>query len=441
MQRIATIEDVRQGHLCTGCGACAALEPDRYSMVNIPAEGLRPQVRADAPAETGVAYAACPGAALAHEFDPDAPGLDRALAKDWGPVYRVIEAHSTDPQIRLRGSSGGAVTALALYCLERRGIRGVLHTAACKTDPFTNRIVVSRCREDLLRAAGSRYAPASPCAALGAIAETSSSFVFIGKPCDVAATQKAAKLNPDIKRNLGLTIAFFCAGVPSTRASRLLASDSGVESVDTVTSLRYRGMGWPGRWTVRFKKPNGSEQERSHSYADSWGFLQQHRQWRCYICPDHTGEFADIAVGDPWYREIKPGEAGSSLIVARSRRGLEFLQGAIDAGYLEVSACDSSLLEKSQPNLRATRAALWGRLFALRWSGAAVPDFRGFHLFRSWWRYLTWPEKLRSILGTVRRVYRKRLNEPVVTTHNTIAAGAIARNIDPKLQNKEACDV
>lgn len=66
---------------------------------------------------------------------------------------------------------------------------------------------------------------------------------------------------------------------------------------------------------------------------ESWGFLQKYRPYRCHLCPDGTGEFADISCGDPWYREIKEHETGYSLALARTQRGREILHAAIDAGY------------------------------------------------------------------------------------------------------------
>lgn len=61
------------------------------------------------------------------------------------------------------------------------------------------------------------------------------------------------------------------------------------------------------------RKESGVCDARQMTYADSWAYLQRYRQWQRYICPDHTGEFADVAVGDPWYREVQAGEAGTSL--------------------------------------------------------------------------------------------------------------------------------
>lgn len=221
------------------------------------------------------------------------------------------------------------------------------------------------------------------------------------------------------QRNL---IAIFCAGTPSTRGTLELLKQVGVDDPDRVTSLRYRGRGWPGMWTVSWTDAAGNERTEQRTYAESWGFLQKYRQWRCYICPDHTGEFADIAVGDPWYRETQPGELGKSLILARTRRGREIPRAASDAGYIQLEKEDPTLLPRSQPNLLATRGALWGRLWALRCFGGAMPRFQGFKTFRFWRRNLSSKEKLQSILGTRKRLYRKRLRERIKVQESFLEA-------------------
>ena len=378
--------------------------PDQVHMADMPTLGRRPVGEAN-----GQALAVCPGIALEHTLDRDDAGLQSDLKGTWGPVFKVWEGFAANPDIRRAGSSGGAATALALHAIERRGMAGVLHTAAREDAPYLNQTVVSRSREELLGRTGSRYAPASPCEGLGEIEHAEAPCVFIGKPCDVAAAQKARALRPGLDRNLDLTIAFFCAGTPSTQGTLDLLKSVGVDDPGRVRSLRYRGQGWPGRWTVRWEGEAGQEHEASLSYEESWGFLQKYRQWRCYICPDHTGEFADVAVGDPWYRPVQPGEPGKSLIVARTRRGVAAVEAAAAAGYLVLEREDPELLPRSQPNLLRTKAALWGRLTALRLGGAGCPRFKGFALGTLWLKHLTVRQRAQSIAGTFRRIRTKNL--------------------------------
>ncbi|MDX2114091.1 MAG: Coenzyme F420 hydrogenase/dehydrogenase, beta subunit C-terminal domain [Planctomycetota bacterium] len=410
---LPTIRDVAERQLCCGCGACAAVSPGEIRMVDDERHGRRPMVAETARDErTGRAIEACPGVALEHTFDRADPGLDAGLMAAWGPVRGVWEGFAADGAIRLGGSSGGAATALALHAVERGGMHGVLHTAAREDAPYLNRTVMSRTREEMLERTGSRYAPASPCEGLGLIASAPGPCVFIGKPCDVAGAQRARRVMSALDERLGLTIAFFCAGTPSTRGTLELLKKVGVDDPSRVTSLRYRGNGWPGLWTVRWTDATGAEHEARLTYEESWGFLQKYRQWRCSICPDHTGEFADVSVGDPWYRPVEPGEAGKSLIVARTPRGLEAVRSAARDGYLVLEREDAELLPRSQPNLLQTRGRLWGQLVALRAAGVPTPRYAGFETRRFWWR-LRMKSKVQSTVGTLRRIASRGLKERV----------------------------
>lgn len=412
---IINIQDVAERHLCCGCGACASLDPARIRMVDDLSVGRRPLVSSEALGDQRASDAmrACPGAALIRSESDLPEDADPCMTAAWGPVLEVWEGYATDPEIRRAGSSGGAATALALFGIEKGGMRGAIHIAARMDRPYLNETVLSTTRADLLGRTGSRYAPASPCDSLHLITEQEGPSVFIGKPCDAAAVQAARRLRPDLNAKLGLVVAFFCAGAPSTQGTLELLKSVGVNDPDSITSLRYRGNGWPGTWTVTWRDADGVERSAQRTYEDSWGFLQRYRQWRCYICPDHSGEFADIAVGDPWYRPVVAGEPGRSLIVVRTERGRRVLHAATAAGYLVLERQDALLLPKSQPNLIGARGALWGRLMALRLLGAPVPQYRGFPTFRFWLGALGLVEKLRSLTGTARRVKRKRLRDRI----------------------------
>ena len=400
---ILAISDVVEAQLCTGCGACASIEPGRFRMEDVVESGRRPCLVEQPVPETGDAVKACPGASLEHSFDRSDPELISDLVDAWGPAFEVWEGYASDDAIRRAGSSGGAATALALYGIERGGMGGVLHTGARSDSPYLNETVYSTSRAALLSNTGSRYAPASPCDSLHLIEQAERPSVFIGKPCDVAGVQKARALRPVLAEKVGLTIAFFCAGTPSTGGTLELLRKVGCSDPESLKSLRFRGNGWPGMWRAEWIDQSGVGREAELTYEESWGFLQSRRQWRCYICPDHTGEFADIAVGDPWYRPVQPGEAGKSLIVVRTKRGREALRGAVAAGYIVLESREPSLLPRSQGNLLRTRGRLWGQLVALRLFGVA-PRYVGFRFFPFWLRHLGLKQKLESVVGTVRRL-------------------------------------
>jgi len=396
-------------NLCTGCGACAGAFPDFIRMVEDPLNGRRPVVEdgADAQAAAMQAASLCAGAGADYGTLPQSDAIDR----DWGPVLAAWQGHASDDEIRHRGSSGGAVTALALFALQSELVEGVAHVAARTDDPRLNEAVISHDRAGLLRGAGSRYAQASPAEALGPIAAGDAAVAFIGKPCDVASVAKARAADPALAAKIPLTIAIFCAGAPNLNATTRLLDRLEVPRDAALTDLRYRGSGWPGLMQARWRDADGVEHtSKGIPYGEGWGnILQADRRWRCRICTDHTGAFADIAVGDPWHTPPAGHEdAGRSLIVARTPRGRAFVEAAIAAGVLEAAPEGRDAIARAQPNLATTQGAVWARRLMMRLTGMAVPADRGQPLFR-FWLGLGARAKVSSTAGTLRRILRARL--------------------------------
>jgi coenzyme F420 hydrogenase subunit beta len=233
--------------------------------------------------------------------------------------------------------------------------------------------------------------------------------VFIGKPCDVAGLRKAQVLRPELDKKVGVAIGIFCAGTPSTQGTLDLLRTHGI-APDSVEDIRYRGKGWPGKFSIKL---TGEEQPREvMTYMDSWSFMQKYRPYRCYLCPDGTSEFADISCGDPWYREIREDEHGFSLVLVRTEKGRDILRGAIEAGYVTLKRASPGILEGSQRGLLEKRGAIWGRLLAMKSFGIPTPRLEGFSLFKNWLR-LSFKDKARSIFGTVRRVVQRGYYKPI----------------------------
>ncbi len=409
MKGIRTVRGIVEWRLCLGCGACAYICPQKkIELVDVLSEGIRPLVANEDCDSCTACLQVCP----AHENDHRPLLLEPALIPEmktaYGPALEVWEGYATDPEIRKMGSSGGLLTALSLYCLEQGGMHGVLHIAGDPEDPIRNHTRLSRTRGELLGATGSRYAPASACDGLGIIEAAPAPCVFIGQPSEVTALRKAEEMRPALRRNLGLSLSFFCAGSPATRGTEELLRERGVARGE-VEELRYRGLGWPGWFAVRRK--GESSFTPLQSYEDSWGFLQQFRPFAVHISPDGSGEDADISCGDPWYRPIRKDEAGFSLVLTRTERGREFLRRAREAGYvhLDPTSVDNAL--NSQINLIRKRGSIWGRSIALRFFGLPATRLSGFHLFRNWLT-LSPNEKLRSILGTGWRILQRGYFRP-----------------------------
>ncbi|HYG22136.1 MAG TPA: Coenzyme F420 hydrogenase/dehydrogenase, beta subunit C-terminal domain [Verrucomicrobiae bacterium] len=424
MTKITKLRDVVDWRLCIGCGACAYICPEeKVELWDFLNEGIRPVVKETDCASCRLCLDVCPAVHTNFTLPPEDSERvvsDPALAApeyrhDWGEVLEVWEGHATDPEIRFKGSSGGVLTALAAFCLEQKGMHGVLHIGQDPDDPVRNWTRLSRSREELISATGSRYSPASVCDHLEWVEDAPAPCVVIGKPSEIAALRRAEALKPQLARNVGLTLSFFCAESPSTAGTVALLEGMGL-SPSGIKDLRYRGYGWPGHFApIRHGE---TEPFQKIPYRDSWRRLQSFRPWSVHMWPDGTGELADISCGDPWYEQPDGENPGFSLLVVRTNRGRQLLQRAIEAGYLKVSRAEAWKLVKSQGYLARKKASTWGRLLSLRCFGAPTPQFKNAHLFRCWLR-LSFGEKVRSVAGTIRRIVQRKLYRPLKLDHST----------------------
>ncbi|PPK75703.1 coenzyme F420 hydrogenase subunit beta [Methylobacter tundripaludum] len=410
--RFTDVSDVVKWRLCLGCGACEYACPEKkIKLINFIDQGIRPVVLPTGDCSgCSDCVTVCPGVGVSHDpMMKTAEGVINMLTEGWGPVLEIWEGHATDKVIRFDGSSGGLASALALYCIENEGMRGVVHVGNDSEEQYKNKSTFSRTRDDILATTGSRYSPASPCDLFQAIEDAEGACVFIGKPCDLEGLRKTQSIRPGLSKNIGVAIGIFCAGTPSTQGTVDLLAKYGISHED-VEELRYRGRGWPGSFSVRLK--SDAEWLELATYEEAWDFLQAYRPYRCHVCPDGTSEFADISCGDPWYRSIDADEPGKSLVLVRSEKGREIVKGAIKAGYIQLTPVEPEILERSQKELLRKRGAIWGRVTTMKTLGIPAPHFQGFSLLQNWLK-LSGGQKIRSILGTAKRVITRNYFRPL----------------------------
>lgn len=402
MRKIKYIKDIVDWGLCVGCGACYYFcNEDSIELINIENIGIRPYIN-----DTKCLYCTerkgclkiCPGYQIeARQVNiVESPyGKENIII---GQTLQVWEGYARDKKIRFKASSGGVITALALYCLEKKKMNFVLHVGMNPKKPWENITVVDKNKKQLLMNCGSRYQTSSVCDSLELIQKSSKPCIFIGRPCDVAAISMLRKVEPDLDRNLGLVLSFFCAGTPSTKGTKELLNKMKVD-IGNVKSVRYRGNGWPGNFTVVMN--NGDCKQLS--YIESWGFLTDYRPFRCQICPDGFGELSDISCGDAWHKYNKSKEdKGRSFILAHTMKGKMIIKEAMKAGYLDLVKSTLTDVINAQ-ELVKRRKEIFGRQFAMNLLMIPTTNFKGFYLFRNWLS-ISVKLKIISILGTLRRL-------------------------------------
>jgi coenzyme F420 hydrogenase subunit beta len=398
-----TIARVRAGELCTGCGLCAGLSAGSFALSEVAPGYLRPPIGAKlSPGAEAAVARACPGNRVAPW--PGSASVDPA----WGPIGSCHTGHATDPEVRLTGSSGGILTALALVALEAGLVDGVVHVAADPDHPTRNRTTISRDRAALLAGAGSRYAPSSPLAAVGGLLEQDQRLMFIGKPCDVSALTSLAQVDARVDKVFPYRLSFFCGGIPSFAGTDRILAAMGLDG-KCVSAFRYRGNGWPGLTEAR----TSDGASATMRYADSWGkFLSPEVQYRCKICPDAVGGVADIAAADAWYGgdEGYPAfdeQPGRSLVLGRTGKGRGLLALALTREAIALEPLATAEIALMQPAQARRKRLVAARTAAARTLLQPVPTMRGTAIGRAA-RRAGYLETIRNYLGSLRRIIAGR---------------------------------
>ena len=388
-QRLSQI--VEHG-LCIGCGLCESLATDNSIRLQVVANGTeRPVSNPQQPPSEQLLdniVATCPGTKLA--------GLPPRLIDDhaqeddvWGVWQDLFLSYSAEPEIRHMASTGGVLTALALYLLESKTVDFILHAKASTRIPSFGEATISRTREQVLAAAGSRYGPTATLKDIVNIVEQAAAqhqtFAFIGTPCDVTALRNYAKLDSRVDQHCHSMLTMVCGGFMAPTAMQQFIESLGID-YHAIEHIRYRGYGCPGPTTIRLK--DGSVVTKS--YLDFWG--EDDSAWqlpsRCKVCADGIGDAADIAAADSWDGGA-PSPAsvqtdlGSNAMIVRSTVGLQLINAAISAGYLVRDAainCDD--LSRFQPHQVNKKQAVWARFKGLQEAGNLIPVTQGLRLER-----------------------------------------------------------
>ncbi len=405
--------------MCIGCGLCQSVAgPDRIRMRLVENLSERPIAEDELDEETVARiFRACPGTRI--------EGLPERLVEQdsgyddvWGIWRRMTKAWAAEPGVRHIGSTGGVLTALALYLLESGEVDCIVHARAAEKIPAFGERALSRNRADVLRAAGSRYAPTATLVDIVEILDRAEAagetIAFIGTPCDVTGLRNLATEDPRVDSICRYQLAMVCGGFMAPTALYRFLADLGVER-DNVKSLRYRGHGCPG--ATRIETRDGREVEKN--YLDFWG--EDDSAWslpfRCKVCADSTGDAADIAVADTWIGgapswDGQDADPGTNAVIARSSAGENLLARAVAAGYLATGETLTPRdLDSYQPHQVAKKRAVWARFVGMRSAGRIVPDVARLRL-KPLARSNTPVENLAQARGTKRRCLDGSNSEP-----------------------------
>jgi len=285
-----------------------------------------------------------------------------------------------DPQLRVEGASGGCITQLLSFALDRGDIDGALLVQPSDTNPVEPVLYLGQTAQELPGSQKSIYTNVPYCRVLRDIRGLDGRYAIVGLPCHIHGILKAIQLDGGLKRGIAFLFGLFCGGTCRVHAIEYYLGTKGID-LGSVCRIDYRWGGWPGKISVILKdgqqvilprRFNTPKEATSYAAAFNAFFYLE----RCYSCPDKINELADISFGDPWLEEYKDETQGLSIIVSRSRQAERLLQASMDVGCLELYPTSPDKVMVSQRLLHSRRQSIWWYVVFLRLFGGPYPKYR-----------------------------------------------------------------
>ena len=369
--------------MCIGCGLCQGISGSgNIAMAKSSSGYLHPDVKNEpSPQQLQSILKCCPSRyldTLPNELQTTKTKLDPV----WGYYQGLIHASASNQQEQFEGSTGGILTALAIYLLEAGKVDFILHARASTNEPTFGERHLSYSRDDVLEGAGSRYGPTAILTDIDELLSREQRFAIIGKPCDISALRNYAKLDGRVNKQVKYWMTLVCGGFMPPEGTIAFLKERKINP-DDVKKLRYRGRGFPGPTQIDTRDGNSLEA----TYYDFWG--ENYDRWtlphRCKVCPDSIGEAADIVAADPW-----PGggpdlsddtDPGTNVVITRTEAGALLLKDANAAGAITLGGNSSiEQMNDYQPHQVARKYTAWARLQGLKLASRIAPETSGLRI-------------------------------------------------------------
>lgn len=368
------IDQVVKSQLCMGCGLCtidSATQGLTYSSQN---DCLVPQK--SNLAGKSIAHAVCPGKGY------DMKGMaDRLYAKDakyslqLGYVHSLCATHSVCKEVLANASSGGIITQFLLFLVEKKIVDYVSVTQfVCDKGGVHTKTFLTNDKQEILKAQGSKYCPVNFDQLLEEMHTRKGRVAVMATPCVIAGLRVIEEECSDyLKADITIHIANFCGGYKSFNNIKRLAEIHKVDYHD-LSDFRFRGDGQPG--SLRFVENTGKI--ASTSYPLYVGLNGYSKMLRCHLCPDATGELADIACGDAWIPRFQDDHHTWSMVICRNQQTADIMKQMELEGLIVSEKVTAEEVELSQRlNLASKKRRQLARMRLYNRLGYAIPDFCG----------------------------------------------------------------
>ena len=363
--------------LCCGCGTCASICKNGAVTLFLSEElgTYLPSIDRSACTGCGNCLASCPMMKMLSRqanLEP-ADGSSREIEDEClcGPHLACFMGNSKVYEVLQRCASGGLVSTFLLFLMEEGEIDDAIITKPTGENPFRPRAALALSKDDILKGAGSYYCPVPVNKVLSVVSREDGRYAYVGLPCHLLGLKGAELMMEDLRGKIAYRFGLFCSHTVSFHGTTYLLRRLGVNAAE-VTELFYRSGGWPGGLIIRTR--HGVSRWELPLYWDNIFGKFFFTPTGCLFCDDGLAEEADISFGDAWLPESYLDNLGKSIIVVRTKRGLELAERVLGKGLVELTSVNADKVIKSQRDqIFFKKMGIKARLKVARHLGVSIP--------------------------------------------------------------------
>ena len=359
--------------LCTDCGTCVGVCPNRAIAMNYSKE--EPEAIGECPPQCNLCNEVCPGKNIPMlAFDRMLFGRERSPDEMLlGIGQSFSKCHAVDPVFRANGGGGGVVSALLIHALESSIIDAAIVVTMSKERPWVAIPSIATNRDEVIAASQAKETLVPVNSILGEVLEKGFRRLgIVGLPCHIHGIRKAQLVGkPEwVATHLKLLIGLFCGGNYSFRATEHIIGEWAEVPLEQVAKVEYRAGEYPGTFTVTTKDGEAIGvplRARRHVY-------QGHEHDRCLVCYDYANEAADVSIGDYFALEMTRGAPGQSTTIIRTDIGKKLIEDAKVANYIHTEPVEMEDFYRGGFESKKHGGAF--RIFERRRYSLPYPDFQ-----------------------------------------------------------------
>ena len=382
-----------RSELCNRCGSCVGLSGGAIRFAD--REGkFRPVVRDGRPGrvdpgkestqENGSASTldratwdrlldACPGKDFSFPryreyFYPSAPRFHPFT----GAYEQMYIGHARDPQLRSTGASGGILSTVLVYLLEKGRIDGAVITRMSGEKPWLTEPFIATTREEILQGAQSKYILSSVNEILPQIGAFKGKLAYVGLPGQVQGIRKLQKAGDPLVKNIRYILGPYYGNTLHFSSVKSFLRSHGEKDYRRIRELHFRHGEWPGNMRVVMESGRVIELKKFHANY----LIPFHIVRNSLYCTDFSNEFTDISGGDAWAPVYEERGKGFSTVVGRSPEGKALLEEMQREGWLELNPLDEQeSIEMHSHGYDFKKRGAFIRIRLRKLCGKAVPDW------------------------------------------------------------------